>query len=323
MTKLGRDFELLVSAIEQALVPKGVEVKSPESVFGRHSKTHRDVDVSLRVKDGEVESFVMIECRDRVGHQGLDWIEQVVTKREDVGADLAVVVSSGGFTSGAKTSAESHGVLLHQVDDLDMSLLEKLFTLIHLGVFQHVWNCKYLAFHAKDHAELRVGVGTPDDGQERFGIDSDAVCLALSKTEQPTVTVTQLIDKIVWQADIFPDPNEFMPKPDEESDREFPYQATPNVLHRIRASIPEGMGLWLAVPGREQPIQTLDLILETHVVVHEIPIRAVKRYATTGQTAGLAAVATGQVGDLLLDFKVTKRPATENELLTIGMSRVD
>ena len=53
--------------------------------------------------------LVILECRDRGGVQDVSWIDQVVGKRDDVGADKAIAVSQSGFTGAAQKHARSVG----------------------------------------------------------------------------------------------------------------------------------------------------------------------------------------------------------------------
>jgi hypothetical protein len=90
--RAGRSLELLVQAVDQLLAGAPVEIRSPDFIMGRDSGTSREVDVSWRSQVGSVSVLVIIECRDRAKPQDVTWIEQLASKREDVGADKAVAV---------------------------------------------------------------------------------------------------------------------------------------------------------------------------------------------------------------------------------------
>lgn len=59
------------------------------------------------------------ECRDRVTTGDLNWLEAVSSKREDVGADRAVVVSASGYTGGARNWAAAKDIELQTTEELD------------------------------------------------------------------------------------------------------------------------------------------------------------------------------------------------------------
>ena len=108
MPRAGRSLELLVQALEQLLAGSPVEIRSPDYITSRYSGTAREIDVSLRSHVGSVGVLVIIECRDRAASQDVSWIEQLASKREDVGADKAVAVSASGFSAGARNFARSN-----------------------------------------------------------------------------------------------------------------------------------------------------------------------------------------------------------------------
>ena len=63
--------------------------------------------------------MITVECRDhRKGKQDDRWIEQLVTKREKIGASLTVAVSSSGFSESAIISAKHFGIALRRLDEI-------------------------------------------------------------------------------------------------------------------------------------------------------------------------------------------------------------
>lgn len=112
-------MELLVGNLERALDGTGAVVESPGWLFDRDSESDREVDVVVRQRVGSVDVVVMLECRDRRETAGVDWIEQVASKRNGVGAARAVAVSTSGFSSGARRKALSLGVELREVVEVE------------------------------------------------------------------------------------------------------------------------------------------------------------------------------------------------------------
>ena len=128
MPRKGRGLENLVGLIEEALKGAEVAVRSPEHVKGRHSNETREIDVTLRGKVGSTDLLVIFECRERENPQGVDWIEQLATKKDDVGAHLAVAVSSSGFTRGAETLGAQKGILLRTLAEFDPGEVKEFFS---------------------------------------------------------------------------------------------------------------------------------------------------------------------------------------------------
>ncbi|MEU1519916.1 restriction endonuclease [Streptomyces sp. NPDC005811] len=117
MPKAGRGLEELVATLEEILADSAVEVRSPDHIDGK-SGSSREVDVSLRARVGSVEVLVILECRDRGRSQDIEWIDQLIGKRDDVGASKAVAVSRAGFTSGAQKRAEQGAIELRTLDSV-------------------------------------------------------------------------------------------------------------------------------------------------------------------------------------------------------------
>jgi len=101
----GRALEQLVAELERVLGPTDVVITSPDYIIGRESGSRREVDISLWATVGSARILVIIECRDRQEVQDVTWIEQLATKKEDVGANKAIAVCLEGFTSGAQNLA--------------------------------------------------------------------------------------------------------------------------------------------------------------------------------------------------------------------------
>lgn len=123
----GRALETLIPTIESAVAGTGGTIRSPDSIVGRTSGAAREIDVSLRGKVGSADLLVIFECRDCARRQGVEWIEQLASERTDVGAQLAVAVSSSGFTRAAAAYARAHSVMPRRVKELDPTDIRRAF----------------------------------------------------------------------------------------------------------------------------------------------------------------------------------------------------
>jgi hypothetical protein len=112
--KQGRNLELLLKRIQEFQVPDSV-VKSPEFVPDVDTGTKREVDITVRQKKGNSEIFIAIECRDRGSVQDIQWVEQLITKKESIQADALIAVTSSDFTSPAQVKANKRGVILKKI----------------------------------------------------------------------------------------------------------------------------------------------------------------------------------------------------------------
>lgn len=130
-----REFERLVARIEQAMVPEGAVVKSPDRIRGVISGQIREVDASIRFRVGSVDLLVTVECRKRSAKQDVTWIEQLSTKKGAIGAARTIAVSSTGFSEEAQKAATIYGIELRTVSELQPGELVRWirdFEVIHL-----------------------------------------------------------------------------------------------------------------------------------------------------------------------------------------------
>lgn len=130
-------------------------VKSPEFVEGRNSGTTREVDVSLRGQIGSASIFVMVECRDRSRPATVQWIDEVATKADDVGASKVVVVSSSGFATTAREYAQRLGIDTRTLSELESA--DSLAWLIHVPVIA-------VEYKRIEFVSVSVGLATGSDG---------------------------------------------------------------------------------------------------------------------------------------------------------------
>lgn len=118
MTMDWREFEQLVAHIERQLSPRGAVVRSPDRIIDKITGRKREVDVSICYQDGDVPILITIECRKRGKTQDDTWIEQLVTKREKIGAHRTIAVSFTDFSTSAIVTAQHYGIEIRRVDEI-------------------------------------------------------------------------------------------------------------------------------------------------------------------------------------------------------------
>lgn len=110
----GRELELLVKRIKEHQSPDAM-IRSPEFVLDKDTGHPREVDVGIRVPRNGNSVFIAVECRDRVSVQAVEWIEQLICKKQSIEADVLVAVTSSRFSKPARIKALKHGVILAQM----------------------------------------------------------------------------------------------------------------------------------------------------------------------------------------------------------------
>ncbi|MBX7062829.1 MAG: restriction endonuclease [Pyrinomonadaceae bacterium] len=116
-----RQFEQLVARIERDSRPFGWEVRSPDRIRSKITGRLREVDASIRIQSESGEKLVLVECRERSSKQDVTWIEQLATKKESLGAEELIAVSSRGFTNDARATAKYFGIELKKLEELSVT----------------------------------------------------------------------------------------------------------------------------------------------------------------------------------------------------------
>ena len=93
------------------------EIKSPEFVRDCDTNSLREVDIGVRLKQGSGNVFIAIECRDRSSTQDITWIEQLISKKNSINADVLIAVTSSKFTKPAMIKAAKNGVAIRKYED--------------------------------------------------------------------------------------------------------------------------------------------------------------------------------------------------------------
>jgi hypothetical protein len=109
--KKWKEFEVLAAWISQCLHERAV-ITPNDSVRDRDDQKPRNIDISIRVKDGPVQFFGIVEVRNRKTRVGKGYVEEISRKRESVNADAAFIVSSSGFWRSAINKAKALNIRL-------------------------------------------------------------------------------------------------------------------------------------------------------------------------------------------------------------------
>jgi len=124
-SRRGKELELLVATLEKMLGGSNFEIKVNDRIPDKDTGELREIDVSLRLKAGSHEFLTIIECRDRKAVPGAPWIEQLASKRDSVGANKAVAVSSSGFSKPAVKKARIHNIIVRTIDKITLADVSK------------------------------------------------------------------------------------------------------------------------------------------------------------------------------------------------------
>lgn len=133
MPRKGRELELIVKQIKEAKFPDA-RVESPFSATDIDDGESREVDVGIvRTVEG-TEILIAVEVRDRKAKEDKMWIEQLITKKQSIGADVLIAVTSSAFSKGAQIKAKKHGILLRRVEDFTTDEIQTLLDAAYIEV---------------------------------------------------------------------------------------------------------------------------------------------------------------------------------------------
>lgn len=120
MTKASDAFEQQVHRVYELLVDSGAKVTWNDHVPDPDNPSQqRQIDVTIR-RDGKL---TLVECRKHKCRQDVQWIEDLIGRRQSLRAEAVIAVSSSGFTAGALRKAKSFGVIprdLRQLTDTEI-----------------------------------------------------------------------------------------------------------------------------------------------------------------------------------------------------------
>lgn len=87
----------------------------------------RELDVFIENYDdkGNLINTTMVECRNRKNVQDVRWVEEVVTKKNDLKIDRAIIVTTSDFTEPARKKAKYYNIEVERSSPLTNEFIEK------------------------------------------------------------------------------------------------------------------------------------------------------------------------------------------------------
>jgi Restriction endonuclease len=136
---LWRDREKIAARIEGLLAPMGAVIKSPDWLADINTGQKRQVDVSIRYKIGTATILIFVECRLRGKKDDQTWIEQLPTKRENLGADKVIIVSSKRLTEPALELARRKSIEVRLLSELSNDIVKTWLQSVAIRVSRLAW----------------------------------------------------------------------------------------------------------------------------------------------------------------------------------------
>ena len=184
-------FEDLVAHIQGTLAP-GAIVERNVKMKGR-SGLERQIDICVRMKAGQFELFVVIDCKDYNRKVNVKDVEAVMGLCQDVGANQSAIVTARGFSDGAMKRARDAKMNLYTLLDAEKHEWQTLVTIPILVEVRGLESVSF-TFSSSGDGPFRMFVPEPEEmlGMELFGPDGS-----------PRGTLGTLLHE-KWQSDELP-----------------------------------------------------------------------------------------------------------------------
>src|SRR5688572_6542190 len=188
----GEVFENLVEWITKCIHTHAVVTKN-DKLVDIHTKRKRQIDISIRIKDGPTDVLGIVEARDRSRPVGVEYIEQVNSKKVSVAADFCVIVSNKGFHKTAISKAQQLNIRLISIDDA--LKINWSFTIKGAKFFKEIMHLEDAIIYFIDKAENRIIDPHPRVIQqiEKFG---SKFLILQNKSGEPLVSLNDLMQPV-------------------------------------------------------------------------------------------------------------------------------
>lgn len=134
-------FEKLAAKIQADLSPSAI-VSHNEKIYGK-SGIERQIDVAVRQNVGQFGILIVIDAKDHKTPLDIQEVGSFIDLVSGVGAHCGAMVSTSGFTEGARGRARAAGIDLYRLLDAES---EDWRAYVCLGVLAHCSRLNGAAF---------------------------------------------------------------------------------------------------------------------------------------------------------------------------------
>lgn len=111
-----KEFEDLVERIHRSFHSAAKIVRN-DHIRGINSGESRQIDIAIRYNLGPNLVLIIVECKRHGRKVGVNAVAAFIATRDDVRANLAIMVSETGFTRGARNLADRNGIKTYTLRD--------------------------------------------------------------------------------------------------------------------------------------------------------------------------------------------------------------
>jgi hypothetical protein len=200
----GEELERLVRLLESVLSAHGTQLRVRHKLTDRSTGQPREVDIYIEETLRGQTHRSIIECRNHGKPVNVEYVEQLVTKKADIGDPFTYVVSKSGFTKGAIKKATFHSIGLSTLSETADPLWPEWVT--HHSHFELRLNAEIKSWMPVAAAAIEQRVTTTDElksskNETKMFLDKDGVPRAslLSIAEEAVGGIPQEDIKVIRQ----------------------------------------------------------------------------------------------------------------------------
>lgn len=140
--KAGKTLEHLVVAIQEYIKDNSDAQIISNAKLKDNAGLDREIDVLVRTKAQGGIIGVAFECKDYQDKVDVKEVEAFNSKTLDIpGIHKRIIVSSNGYTSGAKTKARYYGIELYQLGEVPLNQILNPFDIIYTQCWVEMERC--------------------------------------------------------------------------------------------------------------------------------------------------------------------------------------
>jgi hypothetical protein len=253
MVRRGRTTELIVEELEKIGLNKDIcKIRSPDQIKDVVTGRMREVDISIRCKIGTFEFLTIIENRNRKNVDDVTWVEQVKTKKEDLRAEKALMVTTSGFTAPAIKKAKHNGIILRVLRDFRA---DELIDWMNNFIFKTQalnLDIKSLIMVFENVEDVFLFQINVCDKKFKFETDGEYVCLADIISSQTQKYRDYFYNDLKWDG--------------------------PPVNKALKIDIDPSNKIVFEHENEIYYLNTIDVVLACSLNTKTVPIKGVKRY---------------------------------------------
>ena len=283
-----KKLEELVASIENHLKPQGAVVKYSHRRKGPDGHL-REVDATIEYKIGSVPILIIVECRAWKSRQGTSWIEQLVTKRENVGAQQVIAVSASGFTKPAISEAKKRSTELRVISEITDDMVNGWTPGIHARAIKEARRIKQFELSYHDRLNRSFGFTQEVIDDLRRNMVNTPIMTRYSDNQE--ITLQHLIDGVRRQSQN--DPTVM-----EEEYKKALFTGEP-FEEKITLSFPQGQ-FYNMHEDDKLDVKSIEIQnFVTFDVFEEVPVQKVLQY-TDGDGEEFDRLATLEYGEITM-----------------------